>query len=311
MSLLEIRGLSVDVGSPRLSLLRDVSLDLDRGEILGLVGESGSGKTMLSLAVSGLLPDNIVLRSGSVRLSDRELVKAGRGVQRTSRDISLIFQDPRAALNPTMRVGDQIARVLAVNQKLPRAAAWRSALETLGWVRIPDPHRVAQAYPHQLSGGMCQRISIGMALGCRPQVLIADEPTTALDVTVQAQIFALIRELVAESGCSVLFITHDLGAIAEMCDRVAVIYGGQLMEIAPVVEIFERPRHPYTRYLLEAAHQEMAPVAADGGVDMMLPGCRFAHQCPHAWEQCSKVPPVIEVGETHYSSCWLHAEGRP
>jgi peptide/nickel transport system ATP-binding protein len=290
------------------ALLRDVSYTVKAGEIVGLVGESGSGKTMASLAVMGLLPTGVEWRGGSVRLDGRELVRPDGGVARSAGDLTMIFQDARGALNPTMRVGRQIARVLRIAQGMRQAEAKTQAVDMLSRVGIPGAARVARAYPHQLSGGMCQRVMIAMALACRPKVLIADEPTTALDVTIQAQIFDLIKTLVAETGCGVLFITHDLGAVAELCDRVEVLYGGQVMESGTTVDIFDEPQNPYTRFLFEALEREVDPRTEERGADHSLAGCRFAHRCPHTFSRCEDIPPFVEVAPGHRSACFLHVE---
>ncbi len=296
------------VGSPHL-LLRNVTFAVEPGEILGIVGESGSGKTIASLAVIGLLPNGIEYRAGSIRLDGTELAGGTETLSRSSTDISMIFQHPRSALNPTMRAGRQVARVLEINQGLGKTEAKARAVDMLGHVGIPGPERVARAYPHQLSGGMCQRVMIAMALACRPRLLIADEPTTALDVTIQAQIFDLIRTLVDEIGCGVLYITHDLAAVAEMCNRVVVMYGGQVMETAGIDCLLARPEHPYTRYLLEAIETEVDHNQVDIGVNFALTGCRFSHRCPSAFARCNEFPPLYEIGDGHASACFLSKEG--
>lgn len=307
MTLLEVSGLTVGVEHSPHALLRDVGFTVEAGQIMGLVGESGSGKTMTSLAIMGLLPVGIERRAGMVRLEGRDLANPDRGdVKRNANDLTMIFQDPRSALNPTMRVGRQISRALELNQDLKRADAKSRASEMLGHVGIPGADRVARAYPHQLSGGMCQRVMIAMALACRPRVLIADEPTTALDVTIQAQIFDLINELVEETGCGVLFITHDLGAIAEMCDQVTVLYGGQVMETGDLRQVFTDPRHPYTQFLFDAVEREVDPRIEEKDVNFALQGCRFGHRCPYAFDACAAFPPLFEVGEGHFASCFLH-----
>lgn len=295
------------MGSPHL-LLRDVTFDVQAGEILGIVGESGSGKTMASLAVIGLLPNGIELRGASVKLDGIELADPAETVERSSVDISMIFQQPRSALNPTMRAGRQVARALQLNQGQSRAEAKVEAIAMLRHVGISGAERVARAYPHQLSGGMCQRVMIAMALACRPRLLIADEPTTALDVTIQAQIFDLVRTLVDEIGCGVLFITHDLAAVAEMCDRVSVMYGGQVMETAGIAALLDTPVHPYTRYLLDAVDKEVDHRVIDVGVNFALKGCRFSHRCPHAYDACNEFPPLYPVGDEHASACVLNKE---
>lgn len=295
-------------GSPHL-LLRDVTFDVRAGEVLGIVGESGSGKTMASLAVIGLLPSGIEFRGGSVRLDNLELAVAERTSKRVSADISMIFQQPRSALNPTMRAGRQVARVLEINQGLSKPEARVHAVDMLRRVGIPGADRVARAYPHELSGGMCQRVMIAMAMACKPRLLIADEPTSALDVTIQAQILDLVRSLVAEIGCGVLFITHDLATVAEMCDRVVVMYGGQIMETAGVADLLDRPQHPYTRYLLGATDKDVDHRVIDVGVNFALKGCRFSHRCPHAHYACNEFPTLYPVGDRHASACFLKKEG--
>jgi peptide/nickel transport system ATP-binding protein len=308
VDLLEVSGLNVGLAHSPHRLLRNVSYTVKAGEIVGLVGESGSGKTMASLAVMGLLPAGVEWRGGSVRLDGRELVRPEGGVERAAGDITMIFQDPRGALNPTMRVGRQIARVLRIAQGMDKKDARDQSVEMLSHVGIPGAARVARAYPHQLSGGMCQRVMIAMALACRPKVLIADEPTTALDVTIQAQIFDLIKTLVAETGCGVLFITHDLGAVAEICDRVEVLYGGQVMESGTTVDIFEGPQNPYTRFLFEAVERHVDPRTEERGADHTLEGCRFAHRCPYTFDRCGEIPPFVEVMPGHRSACHLHVK---
>lgn len=309
MSLLEVEGLSVGLVGSQADLLRDVSFSVDAGKVVGLVGESGSGKTVASLALMGLLPKAIEMRSGSIRVDGREFMNPETGVvERTSSEMAMIFQQPRAALNPTMRVGQQISRVLKLNQGLTGKEARSEAVSMLSRVGIAGAERVAGAYPHQLSGGMCQRVMIAMALACKPRVLIADEPTTALDVTIQAQIFDLILDLVDETGSGVVFITHDLAAVAEMCDEVVVLYGGQVMEKGSTEEILDEPHHPYTRFLLDAIEKEVDPRIEEKGVNFALTGCRFSHRCPHAYEACAQFPPLFEVSPGHDASCFLVAE---
>lgn len=312
MSLLDVRGLSVGIAGKEELLLRDVTLSLQPGEIQGVVGESGSGKTMASLALLGLLPPSVELRGGTAAIGDRTVLDASRrGVTRQVGDLTMVFQNPRGALNPTMKVGHQVRRVLTKVRGKSKGEATTETVALLRRVGIPGAERVAGSYPHQLSGGMCQRVVIAMALAYRPRVLIADEPTTGLDVTVQAQIFDLLRELVEETNCGVLFITHDLGAVAEMCDRVSVLYAGQLMETGTTIETFEQPRHPYTRFLLESlSPQESSRLTSteEAGVDFSLPGCRFAHRCAHAFERCSDFPQLFQAGPQHLYSCFLGEE---
>ncbi|MGF3056082.1 ABC transporter ATP-binding protein [Microbacterium sp. YY-01] len=250
MSRLHIDGLSVEVAASGTSLLRDISLDIDAGEIVGLVGESGSGKSMTSLATMGILPYGIRQTNGRFLVDGVDVTaQKQRSVQ--SR-FAMIFQNPRDSLNPLMRIGHQIARMVALHQGRRRDEAVKTAIGLLERVHIHDPEQTARSYPHQLSGGMCQRVMAAMALACRPRLLIADEPTTALDVTVQAQILDLITELTDETGCGVLLVTHDLGVVAETCDRVNVLYRGDLVEQGTTEAIFTAPQHEYTRYLLES-----------------------------------------------------------
>ena len=307
MSLLEVDGLTVGVARSPTSILANVSFSVPAGKIVGLVGESGSGKTMAALTMMGLLPQGIEVRSGSIRIDGRQLMDPDTMmVSRRSGDMAMIFQHPQAALNPTMKVGRQIARVFSLQQGSARSEARAQSIEMLRRVGIPGASRVAEAHPHQLSGGMCQRVMIAMALACRPRILIADEPTTALDVTIQAQIFDLIRDLVAETGAGVLFITHDLAAVAEMCDTVTVLFGGQVMEDGSRDDIFRRPQNPYTTYLLDSMQKEVDPHVIEAGVDFGLVGCRFGHRCRYAWEACGEVPDLFTVGTGHRSACFLH-----
>lgn len=306
MTLLEVDNLTVGVKGSEASLLRDVSFSVEPGRIVGLVGESGSGKTVASLAIMGLLPNALELRGGSIQVNGRELIDSETGrVERSSDELAMIFQQPRSALNPTMKAGRQIARVLRINQGMERKEARDEAVGMLSRVGIPGASRVAEAYPHQLSGGMCQRVMIAMALSCKPRILIADEPTTALDVTIQAQIFDLILDLVADTGSGVVFITHDLAAVSEMCDDVVVLYGGQVMETGNKVEVLDSPAHPYTRFLLDAIEREVDPRIEEKGVNFGLTGCRFGHRCPHAFSACASMPPLYEVTGGHAASCFL------
>jgi len=261
---LELRDLKVEVANEgrRTALVHGVDLTVGPGETVGLVGESGSGKTVTSLAVMQLLPANATL-SGSARLNGQELIGlSDRELQRLRGcEMGMIFQEPRRSLNPAFTVGDQVAESVRQHERLDRKAAWARAVELFERVGIPDPARRARDYPHQFSGGMCQRVMLAMALACRPKLLIADEPTTALDVTVQRQVLELIRELQEEMELGVLLITHDLGVVAEVCDRAAVMHRGRVVEHATVVDLFDRPRDDYTIQLLGARELKEPPTA--------------------------------------------------
>ncbi|ALG09920.1 ABC transporter ATP-binding protein [Kibdelosporangium phytohabitans] len=255
MALLEITDLTVHIGQKKV--LDGISLDLDAGQRLGVIGESGSGKSMTALAILGLLPDNATV-TGSVRLDGTELTglgdKALAGIRGTR--MAMVFQEPLSALNPLMRVGRQIAEPLRLHHGYSKGKALAEAVALAAKVGLPDPDRAVRAYPHQLSGGQRQRVGIAIALACRPSLLIADEPTTALDVTVQAEILELLRRLVADEGTALVFITHDLAVLAQMVQRVAVLGSGVLLEQGPLAGLLRSPRHPYTKRLLDLARME-------------------------------------------------------
>jgi peptide/nickel transport system ATP-binding protein len=293
----------------------DVSFEIRAGETLGLVGESGSGKSVTALSLMRLVQPPGRIASGSVRFNDRDLLTLSEAEMRAVRgaDIALIFQEPMTALNPVFTIGDQIAETLIVHGRATRANATKMAVELLEAVRIPDASGRVRDYPHQLSGGMRQRVLIAMALACRPSLVIADEPTTALDVTIQAQILDLLREMKAAFNLSLLLITHDLGVVAETADRVAVMYAGRIVEEGPVRTIFRNPGHPYTRGLL-ASMPGGAPGARlhaiEGAVPILgeLPsGCAFNPRCPDRFEPCVVRPPGdYPVGPAHSAKCYLH-----
>ncbi|SEE68659.1 ABC transporter ATP-binding protein [Jiangella alba] len=266
MSLLSVRGLGIRTRTGT-SLVRDLSLDVGEGEVVGIVGESGSGKTMTALSLLGLLPEGVQVCAGEAELAGRRFLDGPRLLARPN--ATMIFQNPTAALNPTMRIGAQLVRLLRFLDRqdgVRRGGDVRErAAALLSSVGIDDPAAVLGRYPHQLSGGMNQRVMIAMAIAARPALLVADEPTTGLDVTVQAQILGLIRATVAEHGVGVLFVSHDMGVIAQLCQRVAVMYDGEVREFAPVDDIFHRPGDAYTRELLASAHDEpLAEEVADG-----------------------------------------------
>ena len=289
--------------------LEGVSFEVREGEIFGLVGETGCGKSVTTYSTLRLLPSTGRVHSGSITLAGESLLDASESRMREVRggEIAMIFQDPLSALNPVMRVGDQIAESVRLHDDLPDAnAVTARVVEVLGQVRMPDPAGAARAFPHELSGGMQQRVMIAMALAGRPKLLIADEPTTALDVTIQSQVLQLLRQLKQEAGLTVLLITHDLGVVAELCDRVAVMYAGTIVETAPVAELFSDPQHPYTQGLLAAlpgASETLAPVP--GRVpDLLAPpsGCRFHPRCPLAVDRCRAEAPELR-GDTRQVAC--------
>jgi oligopeptide/dipeptide ABC transporter ATP-binding protein len=309
--LLEVRNLQTHFPT-RAGLVRavdGVSFVLDRGELLGLVGESGCGKSMTALSVMRLIapPGRIV--GGEIIFDGDDLLKFSDERMRGIRgdDIAMIFQDPMTSLNPVFTVGEQIAEALRLHRKLSRADARRATIEAMREVAIPDPARRADDYPHQLSGGMRQRVMIAMALACDPKLLIADEPTTALDVTIQAQILELLDELRKTRELAVLLITHDLGVVAEVADRVAVMYTGRIVEESPVEELFARPKHPYTEGLLrsvpkltaEEVEKKKRLETIEGIVPSpaaLPPGCHFAPRCPHRMPRCTEgVIPLYEL----------------
>lgn len=276
----------------------DVSFTLDQGQALGLVGESGSGKSVTSLSILGLVGGTGKIVGGSVKYQGRDIVHVSEEEKRRLRgsEIAMIFQDPMTSLNPVFTIGEQIAEAVRIHKQLSRREAWNVAVEALQSVSIPDPARRARDYPHQLSGGMRQRAMIAMALSCDPKVLIADEPTTALDVTIQAQILELLARLQQDRDLALLLITHDLGVVAEVADRVAVMYAGKIVEEAPVHELFQKPQHPYTMGLLasiprlgQRSHGRLTTI--EGMVPKLTelpPGCAFAPRCREMQPQCSE-----------------------
>ena len=304
---LEIEGRFVEVVS-------GIDFRVERGRTLCLVGESGCGKSVTSMAVLGLLPGRTSrIPSGEILFDGTDLLRLPERAMAAMRGrrIGMVFQEPMTSLNPTMKVGEQIAEVLRLHLGMSARAAWREAIELLDRVRIPHAARRADDYPFALSGGMRQRVMIALALACAPTLLIADEPTTALDVTVQAEILDLLRELQAESGMSLLLITHDLGVVAETADDVAVMYAGRIVEQAPVASLFAQPQHPYTIGLLGAIpgiddRELLTPiqgtVPAPGTMQI---GCRFAPRCPFSVPQCAEETPTLRpVGDAGRAACW-------
>jgi peptide/nickel transport system ATP-binding protein len=314
MALLAVADLDVALAGPHgpLIVLREVGFTLDRGRILGIVGESGSGKTMTGLTLMGLLPAG-AQATGSVRLDGRELLGAAdTELCRLRGDrIAMIFQEPVTALNPLQPIGRQVAEPLRLHRDITPGEARAEAVRLLDRVRLPEPARIAAAFPHQLSGGQRQRAMIAMALACRPDLLIADEPTTALDVTIQAQILDLLVELVEETGMGLILVSHDLALIAETADEVLVMYGGTVVEQASVAALLERPAHPYTQGLLAARPRlggGTAPLLPIPGsvpdLATLPPGCRFADRCRLAIPACRTAPPQPQqVGTGHQAAC--------
>ncbi|MEV0677224.1 ABC transporter ATP-binding protein [Actinosynnema sp. NPDC050436] len=323
MALLEVRDLTVVFerkGEQPFTAVDHVSFDVEPGQTVGLVGESGCGKSVTSLAVMGLLPKRGARVSGTVSyegvnllsLSDKEMR------DRRGRDLGMVFQDPLSSLNPVIPIGVQVTEVLERHRDMPRKKAMVEAADLLDKVGIPDPNRRLSEYPHQLSGGMRQRALIAIALACRPRLLIADEPTTALDVTIQAQILALLKELVQDLGTALVMITHDLGVVAGLCDEVNVLYGGRVVEKAQRHELFAQPRHPYTHGLLASIPRLDAPRGEKlhpirGSVADNIPwdhGCAFAPRCPNALDVCvERTPEQEDLGAGRLLRC--HNPVRP
>ncbi|NML44333.1 ABC transporter ATP-binding protein [Ramlibacter sp. G-1-2-2] len=312
MALLEVRGLRTEFTTDqgRFPAVDGVDLTVEAGKTLALVGESGCGKSVTALSIMGLVQP----AAGSIRFEGRELVGADKRelLDLRGNGLAMIFQEPMTSLNPAFTVGDQIVEGLLRHRQLSRADAQARAIEVLRQVRIPAPEQRFHEYPHKLSGGMRQRVMIAMALACRPRLLIADEPTTALDVTIQAQILDLMRTLQTETGTAVILITHDLGVVAEVADEVAVMYSGRIVEQAPVRAIFEEPQHPYTVGLLgsiprlDLARTRLAAIEGQVPDPLRRPaGCTFAERCPFAVAQClAEAPSLRDVGTTHLSACW-------
>jgi oligopeptide/dipeptide ABC transporter ATP-binding protein len=320
--LLEVKGLKTyfytDDGVVRA--VDGVSFEVYPGEVLGLVGESGCGKSVTSLSIMRLISKPGRIDEGEILLDGQNLLKLPEDemIKVRGNRISMIFQQPQTALNPVFKVGDQLAEVLDVHQDLGKEAGWKRAIALLKMVGVPDPERRVEAYPHELSGGMAQRVMIAMALACVPELLIADEPTTALDVTIQAQILDLMRDLRREMGTSVILITHDLGVVAEMAERVAVMYAGEIVEQTDVNTLFDQPLHPYTQGLIGSIpilgeikeKLDVIPGSVPNLVNLP-PGCRFAPRCQARFKYsctiCAEVKPeLVEVKQGHFVRCWLY-----
>ena len=314
-TMLSVERLSVTFETARgpLRAVDDVSFSLEPGRTVALVGESGCGKSVTSLAIMGLLPGSARI-GGRLSFEGRDLLALSPIERRklSGGTLAMVFQEPMTSLNPAFTAGEQVAEALRVHEGLSAEAAMKRAVEMLDRVRIPDPARRAAQYPHQLSGGMRQRVMIAMALVCKPRLLIADEPTTALDVTVQAQILSLLAELKRETGTAILLVTHDLGVVADHADEVVVMYAGRVAETAPVGALFARPEHPYAIGLMGAAPRFATPggrLASIAGTvpDLMSPppGCRFAPRCPFGDDRCAEQPPMAPLATGHQVACWV------
>ncbi|MBU2515393.1 ABC transporter ATP-binding protein [bacterium] len=319
--LLKIENLCLEVRLDEgvTEALNDVSLQIHHGESLGVVGESGCGKSLTALAIMQLLEGNLKISSGNIFFENRNLLKLKQRAIRKLRgdEISMIFQEPMISLNPVFTIGNQLIEAIKLHRNMGKAEAYDLAVSTLEEVGIPSPTSRLKQHPHNMSGGMRQRVMIAMALVCQPKLLIADEPTTALDVTIQAQILKLISDLREKRNMAVMFITHDLGVVANVCDRVVVMYAGQIVETAPVKAIFKNPLHPYTKGLISSI-----PLI-DGEIPQQLPtikgrvpslqnmpnGCRFNPRCDSAMDICrNKKPPIFYKEASHGVSCWLYQE---
>jgi peptide/nickel transport system ATP-binding protein len=317
MAVLEVRDLRTEFHTDDGSFpaVDGVSFSVEAGQTLAIVGESGCGKSVTALSIMGLVPNPPGrITGGSIRFEGRELVGVPRRelLDLRGNGMAMIFQEPMSSLNPAFTIGDQIVEGLLRHRRISRADAQARAIEVLRQVRIPAPEQRFHEYPHKLSGGMRQRAMIAMALACQPRLLIADEPTTALDVTIQAQIIELMRTLQAETGTAVILITHDLGVVAEVADEVAVMYAGKIVERAPAQALFDQPQHPYTVGLLgsiprlDVQRERLASIEGQVPNPLRRPaGCKFADRCPFAIEKCrAEVPPLLEVGPSHRSACW-------
>ena len=318
-NLLEVKHLRTEFFSSKKSSVTavdDVSFDIKKGEIVGLVGESGCGKSVTSLSIMQLLKETPgKITNGEVIFQGHNLLDASKKEMLDIRGdkMSMIFQEPMSSLNPSMRIDKQMIEGIRLHTPLTKAEARKKAADILSQVGIPDPQRVLKNYPHQLSGGMSQRVMIAMAMSCEPDLLIADEPTTALDVTIQAQILELMKKIQQDKGMSILLITHDLGVVAEMCSRVIVMYAGKIVEEAPVEILFANPTHPYTQGLIASVPKLGSGVKVLPSIPGSVPdlsampkGCRFAPRCKYATEKChQEQPELLSVGEKQKCRCWL------
>ncbi|QSB08761.1 ABC transporter ATP-binding protein [Lysinibacillus fusiformis] len=319
LNILEVSDLKIGIQQNKkdIAIVNGVSFQLEKGKTLGIVGESGCGKSMTSLSLMGLLPTGVNWQGGEVYIDQKQINKKSKKEWRKIRGkkISMIFQEPMSSLNPVYKVGSQIMEMIHSHEKISRKEAHERAVDMLRLVGIPRPDKVVNEYPHQLSGGMRQRVMIAMALACGPEILIADEPTTALDVTIQAQILDLMKDIQEKLDMSIILITHDLGVVAEICERVIVMYAGEIVEEATVLDLFNQPLHPYTKGLLNSlpdieSEQEYLP-SIEGVVPSpsdMPSGCRFFDRCEFATDQCKKKPDLFTTSNGTKVRCWLYEE---
>lgn len=320
MSLLEVKNLeaSIKTKTGAIHAIEDISFSMEKGEILGVVGESGCGKSMTALSILRLLPTPpIEISGGQILYDGQDLLKMSKAGIRSIRGnrISMIFQEPTTSLNPVYTVGNQIMEAIHFHRKVSRKVCWEQAVKMLKMVGIPAPEQRMKEYPHQLSGGMRQRVMIAMALSCQPELLIADEPTTALDVTIQAQILDELKRLQKQTGTAIMLITHDLGVVADMAQKVLVMYAGKVVEYADTIDIFSRPLHPYTEGLLKSIPRLNQSVEKLHVIDGMVPslsqmpkGCRFCPRCEYATKYCQENEPPMLVCDNRKVRCWRYKE---
>lgn len=320
MSLLEVKNLeaSIKTKTGAIHAIEDISFSMEKGEILGVVGESGCGKSMTALSILRLLPTPpIEISGGQILYDGQDLLKMSKAGIRSIRGnrISMIFQEPMTSLNPVYTVGNQIMEAIHFHRKVSRKVCWEQAVKMLKMVGIPAPEQRMKEYPHQLSGGMRQRVMIAMALSCQPELLIADEPTTALDVTIQAQILDELKRLQKQTGTAIMLITHDLGVVADMAQKVLVMYAGKVVEYADTIDIFGRPLHPYTEGLLKSIPRLNQSVEKLHVIDGMVPslsqmpkGCRFCPRCEYATKYCQEYEPPMLVCDNRKVRCWRYKE---
>ena len=318
MALLEVNNLHTSFFTPagEVRAVNGISFQLDHGKVLGIVGESGSGKSVTAYSIMQILASTGKIVDGSIRFDGQELVNSGEKVMKTIRGnrISIIFQDPMTSLNPTYTIGHQLVEAITLHTNRNKKQAWDRAVEMLRLVNVNEPEKRMKQYPYEFSGGMRQRVMIAMALACEPDILIADEPTTALDVTIQAQILELMLDIQKKLGMAIIMVTHDLGVIAEMCDEIIVMYGGRVCERGTADEIFYNPRHEYTKGLLHSipsvtgTKEKLQPIEGTPINMLNMPkGCAFCPRCKEAMKVClTEVPEELRINENHTAACWIN-----